>query len=118
MLQVLLCVSGEGLEIYDLLIPTAFVPTAAFVNKAIMLTREEEVDVEVRSNMKLHRTSLRKEKCTLTDHVASFRDFQVRWEDQQQINEFGRLNTRLNEVRADKKALKVGNKHRTAPFCC
>jgi hypothetical protein len=32
----------------------------------------------------------------------------VRWEDQQQINEFGRLNTRLNELRADKKALKVG----------
>lgn len=34
---------------------------------------------------------------------------QVRWEDQQQINEFGTLNTRLNEVRADKKTLKVSN---------
>ncbi|KAG5186079.1 hypothetical protein JKP88DRAFT_348137 [Tribonema minus] len=41
-----------------------------------MLRREEEVDVE------------------------------VRWEDQQQINEFGRLNTRLNELRGDTKALK------------
>lgn len=37
-------------------------------------------------------------------------DVEVRFEDQQHINEFGRLNTRLHEIREDKKTLKVGLK--------
>jgi hypothetical protein len=35
-------------------------------------------------------------------------DVEVLWEDQQKINEFGRLNTRLTELRRDKLELKVG----------
>ena len=34
-------------------------------------------------------------------------DAEVRWEDQQNINEFGRLNDRLHEVRDEQKLLKV-----------
>lgn len=34
-------------------------------------------------------------------------EVEVRFEDQQHINEFGRLNTRLHEIREDQKQLKV-----------
>lgn len=34
-------------------------------------------------------------------------DVEVRWEDQQNINEFGRMNHRLKEVQEDSKTTKV-----------